>query len=614
MTSTTLRSGLMTAVNQLAPTTNFEYQTKFGLRTLAGAEIINYLYFPLSAIPRGASITSAQLVVFNANYATAGSQTLSVKRLRQSVSMTQVTYKTRPTSLYPDAAKTVTKTGPIAGGTAWTFDVTSQVQSVANGDPWYGWELRGTFNPAGEIHGPKWPTTQHRPYLVLTWSAAPTPPTGLAPGGGRAVSLAAPVVRATYTDVGSDNALAAIQVQTNASNVWTAPAWDSGTVVSTSPELNLATASGFVGLAAGETRWWRMRVQDSNGLWSPWSLAESFVRTAKPVVTIGSPAASPNNFVSEATPPILWTVTGGSQKAYQINVAEPDDPFGSVLYSSGKITGTTDGFTLPAGVLKTNGKLYNLRVIVWDAVSREATPGDPAYSDASRDFTFELSNLTAPTTNMVATVNSYRPRITLAWQRSTAPDSFSIMRNGVVIATNLAAGDTFVSGTTYGWEDPMPLPGIAVTYQALAVVNGKASSGNAVHTVTMKPLGIWLASKGRVDEVGITGKDTRQWSYGETSEVIEVLGSTEVSVVTHSQRGLEGTVSGQLYSDMPVPGVSSVTWRDNLLRIKRKPGQVCYLTVADLCIPVVVRNVNITPRPTSTLTYDVSFEFYQVAG
>jgi hypothetical protein len=616
MASSTLRTALGTTVSNAAgdQSRNFEYLTRVGLRAGGLGSTIGYLYFSLAAIPRGAVVSSAKLYLYSDSSAQAGAITLSLKRLRQTVSMTKVTYTTRPTALYGDAARTVTKTGPVAAGTEWMVDVTPHVQSVANGDAWYGWQLTANFNPIAWFNKSNHPNSVQRPRLELTWTVPPTAPTGLRPGGGRAVSLPSPRVAATYTDVGADNALAAVQVQTNATNVWTAPSWDSGVVLTSSPELDLATQGTFVGLASGEMRWWRMRCQDANGLWSAWSLAESFKRDLKGAVTILNPQQSPNNYVTESSPPITWSFTGETQTAYQVNIADPAT--GRVLYSSGKITGTATALTLPPTALTgAAGTLYNLRVIVWDSKSRETTPGDPAWTDASLDFTFALSASTPPTTNLVLTSGEPRPRVTLTWQRGTFPDSYSIMRNGVVIASGLSPSELAPggTGTSFTWVDRNPLPQTAATYQALAVVNGQASAGNSTATITLTSLGIWLADNTRANEVVLFGREARSWTYGEESEVLSVLGGSEVSVVTHSQRGLEGTVQGTLQHGSAIgENVTAKAYRDALLRIKRNPGQQCWLTLHDSTIPVVVRAINITPRALPQPVYDVSFEFYEV--
>jgi hypothetical protein len=611
MAATTLRTALATTVSLADPSKNFEYLTQFGVRTGGAGDAWGLLYFGLSAIPKGAVVSSAKLYLYSRTSAQAGTMTLSLKRLAQAMSSSKVTWNTRPTTLYPDAAKTVSRTGPIAQGAEWLVDVTSQVQSVANGDVWYGWQLTGNFNPLLWFYDSTATDPTLRPRLELAWSVPPSAPTALRPGGGRVVSLAAPTVAATYTDVGNDNALAAVQVQTNSSNLWTSPAWDSGAVTASAPELDLSTQGTFVGLADGETRWWRMRCTDTNGLVSAWSQAESFTRDIKGTVAITSPGVAPNNFVNEQTPPIVWSFTGETQKAYQVNISDPVT--GAIIWSSGKVTGTATSLTLPAAALPSAaGTIYNVRVIVWDSKNRETIPNDPAWADASRDFSFVLSNLTTPTTNLVLTPGDPRPQVTLAWSRATFPDSFSIMRNNVVIVSGILPGDVG-SGTQFSYIDRSAPPGNSLTYQVLAVVNGKASSGNSTGTVTVRSQGIWLSDYLRQNEVVLFGRETRDWIYGEDSEVLTALNSSESTVVTHSLRGLEGTVQGTLQATAPI-GLATTAQQQQaaILTIRAKPGQQCWLTLSDATIPVVIRNLKCAPRPLPTPVYDVSFEFYQV--
>lgn len=611
MASQILRTALTSAVSQTTPTRNYEYQTRYGLRTVTGQAVFMYAYFT-RPFPLGATIQTAKLVLYSDAIPDTGTTTVTATRLKQQVSMTGVTYNTRPTSLFPSPA-VASNTGAKPAGYAWEIDVTAHMQSVANGDPWYGWQVVGSFPASRMFYSHRWLTTTQRPRLEVTYSIPPTAPSDPVPAGGRAVSLAKPVLRATYTDLGADNPIQAIQVQRNTANVWGVPTWDSGQVTASAAELDTATTT-WPALADNETVWWRMRVLDINGLWSAWSIPESFRRDIKGSVTITNPAVAPNNQVNEATPPITWTFAGETQAAYQVNIADPAT--GRVIWSSGKITGTATGLTLPEGVLTETGVAYNLRVIIWDAKQRETTPADPAWTDASRDFTFALSATAAPTLGLTAVPTAGRPRIVLTWTRSTAPDSFTVLRNGAVVESGILPQDVLVSGTTYSWTDPQPVPIVSSTYQVAAVVNGKASSGNATATLALTVQGIWLADKTRTNEVLIYGKSDRNWIYGETSEVFEVLGATEVSVVTHSLRGLEGSVTGQLRGGGFIPGLPETAqgWRDALLRIKRKPGQQCWLTVADMCLPVVVRNVHVTPRPTTPLSFDVSFDFYQVSS
>lgn len=612
MASATLRTALMTAVYAGKTTKNYEGGTKFSLGTGNNGAYIDYLYFS-KPMPVGATVLSAKLYLYTDDSTGSAAQTITVKRLKQSVSMTKVTYKTRPTSYYTAPANaTATKTAPFPNGTEWVVDVAAHMQSIANGESWFGWELTATSNPNRTVYGPRYKTSALRPRLELVWAMLPTAPASLSPGGGRVVSVTKPTLRATYTDTDADNPLSAIQVQRNTTNDFSgAVLWDSGMVPATSAQLD-TSATSWPALS-GPLVWWRMRVQDVNGLFSPWSTPESFGYAAKSALTLTSPAPAPNNYVNDDSPPITWTFTG-TQTAYQVFLIDPAT--GTQVWTSGKVTSaSTTGFTLPSGYLKSLTTIYRVTVYVWDDKQRETTPTDPAYTQVSQDFSYVLTSSVTPTTGLVATPDPVIPKVLLTWSRATFPDTFTVLRNGVVITSELLPGDVAQTTTTFSWVDPAPLPNVPATYQVTAVVNGKASSGNATSTVTSSTRGVWLADYDRTSEVLIVGRESsRQWSYGEQSEVLEVIGGTQVVVVTHAQRGLEGTITGQLRGGMLGLAQTAADWKAALLAVKKRSGEggTCWLTAGDATIPVVIRSVNCTPRAEPVPCYDVSFEFYQL--
>jgi hypothetical protein len=318
--------------------------------------------------------------------------------------------------------------------------------------------------------------------------------------------------------------------------------------------------------------------------------------------------------VTESTPPITWTFTGETQESFEVIVTPVGGAGngGARASSSGRITSTATTYSLPEGLLTSPDITYTVTLRVWDTDDRESIAGDPAYTEATQNFTFTPSATVATVTGLTSTWVSPYPKISLGFSRSTAPDGFTILRNRKVIATEVPPGDLFVSGTAYAYVDPSPSPATANVYEVMAVVNGVASASNPTTTLTIATQGIWLADLTRTTEVMITGKADRNFSYGENSEVLEVIGSTEVVLVTQALRGLEGTVSGGLYSGLIGLSTTAQQWRDALLALKARPGQRLWLTVGDLTLQVVIRNVSISPRPVSVVSFDVSFEFYQV--
>lgn len=139
MGTSVLTNGLQTAVATVGPNTNYDYQTQAPIRNATGGVMSWLLYFA-RPFPLGATITSAKIVMYSTATAQTGTLSLLAKRVKTAVSFSKVTYNTRPTTFYPTTS-TVSKTGPVAAGTQWDIDVTAMMQSVALGDPWYGWEI-----------------------------------------------------------------------------------------------------------------------------------------------------------------------------------------------------------------------------------------------------------------------------------------------------------------------------------------------------------------------------------------------------------------------------------------------------------------------------------------
>lgn len=615
MGTSVLTNGLMTMVNAAAPTANYDYVTAPYLRRASGTpgEVRMLTYFA-RPFPLGTTITSAKLVLYSIASAQAGTVSFDVKRISTAVSFSKVTWTSRPTLYYAGAAS-VSKTGPITSGTVWEADVTTMMQSVALGDPWYGFEISSTtITPSLTFYDTTNAAVQYRPRLEVTWSDAPSKPRSLSPSGSRAISVAKPTLRCDYVDVSGDTAMQSIQVQTNSTAVFTAPAFDSGTVATSTPELDLNTTA-FPAMTDGQTVYWRVRVQDMAGLWSEWSDPVDFKRDIKGTLTLTNPSSG-TPIVEESTPPISWTFTGETQSSYQLTVTRTYQGQ-ATLWTTGKKTGNTTTVTLPTGVLTSPDASYEATLRVWDAKQRESIAGDPAYAEVVRAFTYVPSATVSATTSPTAASVYPFPRVIVGWQRATDPDSFTILRNRQVIASGLLPAAVRVSGSTFSWVDTGPSPQTTLVYEVQAVVNGKASASNPTVTTTMRSQGVWLADYDRTNEVvivGTGGKPAYDITYGEASEVVEVVGGTEIVLVTQSMRGAQGTVSGDLHSNLFGLTTTAQQWRDKLLNIKAKPGRRCWLTLGDRTIQCVIRNVSISPRPSATLSFSVSFEFYQVGA
>jgi hypothetical protein len=611
-----------TVVAERTPTTNFANLTYIVCNAGTGNRKYGLIYFA-RPFPLGATILSATLRLYQIG-AESATHTVQLRRLTQGWRLSQATWNYQPADTTTGQVQ-VTKPGSPAG-TEWAFDVTAHMQAVADGAYWSGWKILNTLNDYLNFYSAQ--ATTGKPTLEVVWANQPDAPTTLSPSGNRAVSVAKPVLRWDFTDVAGDTTLAAIQVQINPTNVWTAPAFDSGVVATTLPQLDLATTS-YAGLADGASTYWRVRVQDGAGLWSDWSAGHQFQRQTKGTLTIDNPPAS--GLISEPTPPIIWHFTGRTPAAYQVWVTPyvtapvfytppyttPDptaDRYASnensrILYNTGKRAPWTESITLPAGVIQDDSS-YTVHVRVWDTIDRESTPGDPPWVEAAQTFLYDYDATVDPVTSLAATDLTPNPGATLTWSRATAPDSFVIRRNGVIIASGVDPADFNTGSTTYAYTDLWADPNKPVTWRVDAVVNGRTSASNPTVTKTLKTKGIWLTDHGRNIQVLLWGDDPGTWAMGEQAETHTPLGASHAIRITQALRGFEGSINARL---RPTDTKTLAQQEADLWTLKSTPGRTYTLLLSNVVAQVVIGNLVIAPTDYDDEKH-VSFDFWQVAG
>lgn len=678
-TSRTLRNATTVWVDSTRPSWNANDPKQL---TIGGSVAYAYLYFPLTGIPASANITTATLRVY-ASATWGGSPTLTVERISQEWKAGQVTWDTAPNVVTASAVALATSS-PV-NGTELAFDVTSMLQTVVGGTspaPWYGVRLRSGTATLRKLWAAS--ALDYKPTLTVTWSAAPAQPTVLSPSGERAVSVNKPTLRFDFTDDIGSTALQSAQVQMNSTATWADPSFDSGPVVTTTPELDLnaytyartvsvtktagsatitaaaaaltaadigatitgtgipaattitAASSGsttstmstgtgvtagtvtatitrtYPGITAGTSTFWRVRVQDTAGLWSPWSDAARFTRINKSTLTITNPAVTPA-VVKEWTPPLAWTFTG-TQTAWQVLIVDPTDPTDE-FYDSGRVRGSALSHTLPKKVLTKDGKTYRLIVRVWDDKDREHTPGDRVYNEAVRDFTFAEDATVSPVTGLTAVQVGYAPWVQLNFSRATAPDSFTVKRDGEIVDNELLAADLLVSGTAYRYTDRDAKPNRSHTWVVQAVVNKVTSASNPSATFTPVPLGVWLYDPDRDVEVFLANppgsRDPGTWGMGETGETLVPLGASRPVRIIQSVRGWEGSITGML---IDANGKTAQQWQDQLFKLKERPTQPVTLSVGTESFKVILSNIATAPIGPIPGTRAASFDFFQVGN
>lgn len=603
MGNAVIRGGVDAWVGAGAP--NQEHPRTRFLRVDSGQrESFVYLRSP---VPPGATVTSAVLR-FVVRDSDGSARTLTCRRVGEKWGARRTNWKNKPGTT--GTAATYSLPAGHQRDHVVEFDVTSHVQSVANGDEHYGWKI--TSDSTDLLHLYSLQAGREKPVLEVEWSDAPSAPTSLTPSEG-AVSVSHPTLQFDYTDVSGATELAAVQVQIDPASDEVTPAFDSGEVATTDPEMDLG-GTAYAGLTDGETTSWRVRVKDEAGLWSEWSEWAVLTRTAKGTVSITNPADIADPYVSEPTPAISWTFSG-VQTAWMVSITNADAR-GSVLYTSGKRPGTETAHTLPEGVLK-DSRNYSVSVRVWDDQDREATPGDPVFSAAWRDFVMSDDAGTAGVESLTGSVVADAPWVDLTWTRSTAPDAFAVYRDEVVVEV-LDPTDVLVDGQTteYAWRDSTADPYREHTWSVRAVVNGSQSTDEGLtYTATTAPVGIWLSDLERGVTVVFAGDDEGTWTMPDEASVYTPVGSEEAVRIVGGLRGYEGGLSGDLIDGFQ--GKTFAQQEADLWSIKERPSQKVRLIVGDVSLPVLIGNLSVAPRPITRkggIVKGVSFDFWQVGG
>lgn len=555
-----------------------------------------YLYFALP-FTRGATILSAKLTLTSYS-ATAATRTYRVGRVASKQNYSTMSWSNKPPMTPPYATAT---SSTADGGQKWVFDVATQLQAVSDGAFWWGFRIDTTSTAPFRFDSSQSPYAHRRPMLVVEWADEPDEASDLAPSGGLAVSTAKPVLRYTYGDFGGNTELSAHQIQVSTSPTFSSIFWDSGVQPTTVPEFDLA-ASTFPGFTSS-VMYWRVLVQDGAGLWSKtWSDGAAVRYVERGLVTITQPAAST---IMDATPAVQWTFTG-TQSAYRIIVSR-GDKIRTPVWDSGRRASGSQATFVPEGILR-DDKTYSITVMVWDDEERASTPGAPAWRQQTVAVWFD-DDLAVPKPLTVTAAQVGRsPYVKVDWEVTNQPDAFQLVRDGQIIGT-FDPADVRVSGQEYSFIDRTAPPLVEVQYDVRSVVAGKRSYARSA-TAVADVSGVWLTTE--TEQVVMMGNDPGSPSLGEISTTHEL--GERVVVITDALRGHEGSWSGELWSDVPqAPGVTSKQHRDALMRIRAEGGGT-RLHMGPVNIPVTIAQVQVRANSAPTLTYAVSFSYWQTDG
>jgi hypothetical protein len=542
-------------------------------------------------------------------------QTLSVAALSAAWSVEKVTWANRPLSRFGLASKA---TGALVDGARTSIDVTTLVQQIADGLPHYGWIVTSSSSADSRVYGFAYDESW---VLTIETSDAPNKPVTLEPNNG-VVSLAKWVVRTDFVDLGGATELAAIQVQVDpngtGNNPWTTTTgttWDSGQVLTNVPKLDLATTS-YPGLSAGATTKWRVRVRDSDGIWSDPSDWATVTRVAKPSLIIDAPSGG---VLWDVTPTLEAHLSSGSLVGWSIAVTDGDDRT-KIRYDSGRgnwASGSSFALGLPTrnedgDVILRDDTTYQLRFRAWDRTDRvQGGPDDPPYIEAWTTVTVDSDGaVTAPEALQVENVAG-SPRVTLTWTRAGTADGWVVARDGRVIA-RLEPYDVDVNAGVYTWVDEGAPPHQEHTWSVRAVTNGR--QGDALTATGYSDVrGVWLLSAH--GDVVLDGTGIDDLRRSDRRATYRLPGRPDDVDIVGAFEGIAGTYEGSIERTYYRTPAEVDAARTVLRRIRRDPGTPVRLVYATTSVPVLLRHLSVTASPDfqpNNRQHLVRFECWQV--
>lgn len=549
---------------------------------LAQDSALAYVFLK-SPVPRGSTVVSATLQLYIAG-SYSGAKTFKARRVASRFDWSDLTWNNRP-GVTGASQPTATITGGTDGQLV-ELDVTNHLQTVANGSRHYGWRIETDSSTAHRIYSFD---SDNPPRLLVVHSGPPGTPTDLAPAG--VVSVAKPVLTFTAPDLTGEDDIAALRIWIDPTAPGSSPAFDSGEIATTVPELDLTTTA-YAGLADGGTTQWKVRWKNSAGVWSDWSDWATFSRVNKPALTITTPSGLET--VTTVTPPLEATLGSGTLKAWMIRIVDPNDP-SRIIAESGKrqATGNTFSWTPPKRVLQ-DDTTYQARFFAWDDVARVATPGDPRYILAARNFFVDDdAAVTAPVLTAVDDSTAL-PVMQLTFTRSVAPDSFTVYRDGKVVDADVDPDDITIGTGTYRWTDYDASWMEPHTYAVRAVASGVQSPKSNTITETLTPSDVWIMDPDRGLSFMLSGIGIDNWERIDQAGEYEVLGADYAVVIKAGSSGYRGAFQGSLRA---AHGRTITSLRADLAAIQAKRVRPVLLRAANLSIPVILLDLSCLPHP-----------------
>lgn len=370
-------------------------------------------------IGEDATVVGAFLQLHRAEALPAGPHSGTIAPLAASFDQDTVTWDTAPSTRTPTAAISIPGAG--AAGDMDEFDLTAMYSASvtaddAPGTQWFGVRIVTTAAAALRFFS-LFADPDYVPKLRVVYSLPGEAPDEGAPNGITGKTKPYLVAHAPGAE-----AITAIEVEAATDATFDGTVvFASGERVKTSAELDLNLEAGFTALTAGQTRYWHMRTKNENGVWSPWGDTWSF--TYQPNITV---ALDDLGTITTYTPTYEWTITGGDQHAYELEVMKKlTDLLPGVLFVPVyrlpmlEVTpGTTGTVTQPDDQPLEPGS-YRVYVRAIDDEDRSASPGDSIEAEDFDDFVVVEPDVDPLLTLTLTQPSTGVPEVLLAWTHGT---------------------------------------------------------------------------------------------------------------------------------------------------------------------------------------------------
>lgn len=604
---------LMTGVDAwVSPERNGRFgDTRLFVHSTANA----YIYFNRPLLPSGSVVTSAKLRIYPVPTAVATVVPLTIHRLTEPFNPNSLTWGNLPA--VGAQVGTQSRQWYPTGGPPFEISITSEVQAIVNGQDWYGWRLSSTGT---NVEQAVWGGQSATPILLeVTYTMPPPAPTELWPTGNSTVLSSRPTLQWTLTG-GLASTPMAFQVQVAADSGFTTSLYTSNEIAGNASLYDLSAASpAFTALTNGQSRWWRVRVKNDQGVWSPYSDAAQFTYNAAPALAITSPGAS----TAVPIPTITWTY-GGSMAAWQILVDLPsingEDRVGEI-YDSGIQYGSTTTHNLPQGVIRyASPQQYRITLRVWaSGAAIVSTTGRPTYQEVQATTAWVPSGAPAPTQIQASQFLAPMPWWTVRWEYTsgTTPTWFLLQmwRNGVLSEYYLSPASVREGATNWYQYTLWSVRARAdVTWRVLTITNSGVSM--PVPEITMgirniMPVVAWATDPGN-RRFSLLNANIES-NLTEQSDVVQPVHG-DPSLVNWSYGLMAGSVVGTISWDAPLdPGsFNAEDMFTDFLFMRKNP--LCIIVWQDQAIVAYIYNCTYRSvgRADGKTDWVVSFDFFQV--